>query len=676
MLKTWIALDITVPMYVSNIKNNNLIVKWGRSSLIRVFATCCLFMLAAPVLAESPIDRAQQTTSKDPTEVDPRLDQLIHTDTTNALDVPPVYQRPLGVDAGARVFVKKFIVTGVNEWPEYGITQERIDAFVDRLRLELQTIEAMNEHGLIDEDLGDIGKHLKDSLSLDDEAAAQVYVKYLKQLRKNKKFREEMSIGQLQDVANRVTDLYRSAGFVIAQAYVPQQKIKDGVVKIHVQEGMLGQINVEGNKQYSTGLIKDIFIHLEGKSVTKQSLENALFSLSDYPGLVAYGVLQPGANTGETNLLVKVQEEDAREYTVRLDNYGTEITGKNRLTLSYTENNLFGNADSLDLSLLQAFSPSGNTFGGVKYKSPIGGHDTLLGLGLSNNAYEVGGNLGQFDISGTVNSTNIFVSHQFQRSRSSNIFGKVDFSHKVGSTEIGGNTFAEDDILSALVFESGFDVLDKKYKGINQGTVKLTQGLEGFLDSLESGDVSSRQGGSGDYATSGFTKLNWNVARLQLIDKYQNILLRFSGQYSKDLLVPLEQTGLGGPNNVRAFEPSLVLRDTSLFLSVDWNFNAPLFYNVKAFDGWKWGEILQFSAFADYVKGTNNDLSRSTDDGDVSLLGVGVAAQLLLPGEMQLRLDIAKPLSSNVPDASSTATSGGELSIEEIQFYLTFSYTG
>ncbi len=657
-------------MRASNLQTD-LAAKSDHFSLARIFTiSFFIALLAVGHLQASPVDEAidtaPQATSLNPGDINPKLDELIHRDINTVLDIPPVYQRPLGVDAGARVYVKKFHVTGINEWPEFNISQQRVDAFVEKLRLEMQTIEAMNEHGLTKSDMEEIGRRLKDSLYDDDEKANKDHAQFLKELRKSKKFREEMSIGQLQDVANQLTDLYRSAGFVIAQAYVPQQTIEDGVVNIHVQEGILGETIVEGNAQYSVELIKRIFEHLEGKSVTKQALENALFSLSDYPGLLAYGVLKPGQNTGETDLLVKVQEEDPREYSVRLDNHGTESTGENRLTLSYTENNLFGNADSLDISLMQTFSPTSNLYGGVIYKTPVGSHKTLMGLGVSNNSYDVGGSLEDFEITGDVQASNVFVSHQFVRGREKNIYGKLDFIHKVAETKISDLVLSED-TLSALAVEMGFDILDKKYKGINQGSVKYTQGFEDMMGSLGSDDsiLSSRTGGSGDFATSDFAKLNWNVARLQLIDKYQNVLLRFSGQYSSDLLVPVEQAGLGGPNNVRAFEPSAVLRDSSLFLSVDWNFNAPFFYDVKAFDGWKWGEILQLSVFADYAKGEVNDPLIS-DVEDITMSGYGVAAQLLLPGKMQLRLDVAKPAS---------ITSGTEIA-EDVQFYLTFSYTG
>jgi hemolysin activation/secretion protein len=293
-----------------------------------------------------------------------------------------------------------------------------------------------------------------------------------------------------------------------------------------------------------------------------------------------------------------------------------------------------------------------------------------MGAGLSSNAYNVegSGSLSALDISGTVDAANIFVSYQFVRSRASNVFGKLDLMHKRAETVALGKTV--EDLLTALVFEVGFDELDKKYKGINQGSVKYTQGFEDFLGSSAADDLvsPSRTGATSDYA-----KLNWSVARLQLINKHQNILLRFSGQYSDDLLFPVEQAGLGGPNNVRAFEPSVVLRDSSVFLSMDWNFNAPFFYEAKAFDGWKWGEILQLSVFADYARGVVNEPTLS-DVETINISGYGVAAQLLLPGKMQLRLDIAKPVNS-LEISGPAALSGAKVE-EDVQFYLTFSYTG
>ena len=49
-----------------------------------------------------------------------------------------------------------------------------------------------------------------------------------------------MTIGQMQEVANAVTQYYRNAGFILAQAYIPAQDVASGVVVIEVIEGTLG----------------------------------------------------------------------------------------------------------------------------------------------------------------------------------------------------------------------------------------------------------------------------------------------------------------------------------------------------------------------------------------------------------------------------------------------------
>ncbi len=591
-----------------------------------------------------------------------QLNELIHKDTTDQLDVPPVYKRPLGVDAGERVFVRKFIVTGVIDHAEVGVTQASIDALVEKLRLEIQQLDAMNEHGLTQQDLDALGQQMKNTLYMNEADRLAAQEDFLRQLQRDKKYREEMSIGEMQNVANRVTEFYRAHGAIVAQAYVPEQEVKDGVVEIRVTEGTLGKIEVTDNKLYSSDKIRERFNQLVGHTLEKQSLETALLSLGDYPGLTAYGVLQPGTRPGESNLVIKVQDEQASSYTLRAENYGSKVTGEYRATLTYALYNLADNADELKFNLLQAFSPANTLYGDIAYQANISNSDYLYGMNIASNAFDIGGDLTAANVGGTVTSENLFISNQFVRSRTTNLYGRLNFFHKVAATTIGGATFKKDTI-AALAIESGFDALDTKSQSINQGSLKLTQGFAGLLGALDEEDalIVSRIGGSGEAATGDFLKLNWDLARLQLINKHQNLLYRFNGQWSRDLLVAVEQFGLGGPANMRGFEVSEYLLDSAGYASVDWNFNAPGFYDASAFDNWKWGEILQFSLFAEYAAGRLNDPTPNVRQ-DVSLADVGVAAQLLLPGKFQLRFDVARP----VKDPTEA---------NAVQFYFTVSYS-
>lgn len=603
---------------------------------------------------------AKQSSSQNPTKLDPN--RLIHKDISSELDVPPVFQRPLGVDAGDRIHVRRFEVKGVINHPEFGITKESVATEVERLRIDIQNLNVMNEFGLSEEDMRAMAKQVQETLYDDDEKAMEQHAKLLKKLRREKRYREEMSIGQLQEVANKLTDFYRNQGLVIAQVYVPEQTIEDGVVVLEVLEGNLGGTVVENNKDYTVPLLKSPFTHLEHKPVSKDALENALLQLSEFPGLIAYGVLQPGELQGETDLLIKVQEEIKHEYTVKLDNYGSENTGQIRLTGSYLQNNVFGNADVLTANVLQSFEPTNTIFGGVDYVSPLGFSGYKFGAGFSSNAFDVGGSLESFNISGSVISSNFFISKPFTRSRRSNDGIKIDLINKIADTALPTGTTTDN--VTAAVVEYMFDNLDTVNQGINNGTFKLAFGLP---DVLGSNDITSpsvsRVGGKGTKAVSDFVKLTWSVARLQLLSKYQNVLIKTEGQLTADLLPPVEQFGIGGPNSVRAFATSAQLRDSAAFFSADWNFNAPGFYDTPAFDGWKWGEILQFSVFADYAIGTINEPT-NTDITPLAIGGVGVAAQLLLPGKLTLRMDISTPIldDANGPD--------------DTQIYLTFSYNG
>lgn len=610
--------------------------------------------------AAPPFDdvlRAQQ----DPNRFN--TDRLIHKDINTELDVPPVFQRPLGVDAGERIHVRRFEVKGVIDHPDFGINETVVADFVERLRIDIQNLDAMNKYGLSEDDMNSMAKQIQETLYSDDADAIKKLDAMRKKIREAKRYREEMSIGQLQEVANKLTDFYRQSGLVIAQVFVPEQTVEDGVVKLHVLEGNLGGTVVVDNEDYSAELLKSPFTHLEHKPVTKSALENALLELSDFPGVIAYGVLQPGKEQGETDLLVKVQEEIKHEYSFRADNYGSESTGKNRLTFGYSQNNVFGNADVFSANLLHTLTPANTIFGGIDYVTPIGFSGYDFGAGFSTNAFDVGGDLASFDISGTVVSYHFLIGRQMERSRRSNYSLKADFTNKVAETTSGSSLLSKD-IISAVGFEYSFDNLDVVNQGINQGALKLVIGLPGVFDSLDDNSTtSSRTSGEGNIATSEYAKLTWSIARLQLISKYQNVLFKTTGQYTPDLLPPVEQFGMGGPNNVRAFSTSEYLRDSAATLSVDWNFNAPGFYDKQAFDGWKWGEILQMTLFADFATGIINE-PVLTDDTPLNIGGVGIATQLLLPGKLTLRLDISSGVSTTKSQDGST------------QFYLTFSYTG
>src|SRR5690349_270312 len=54
-----------------------------------------------------------------------------------------------------------------------------------------------------------------------------------------------VTLGDLEAIAQQVTDRYRAAGYLVAQALVPAQDVTAGKVEISVLEGRIGRVRLE-----------------------------------------------------------------------------------------------------------------------------------------------------------------------------------------------------------------------------------------------------------------------------------------------------------------------------------------------------------------------------------------------------------------------------------------------
>ena len=63
----------------------------------------------------------------------------------------------------------------------------------------------------------------------------------------------------LQYITSKMEAKYKEKGFLTTAVYLPKQDIKDGVVQINVAEGKMGNLNIEGNKWFSSSFIERYF---------------------------------------------------------------------------------------------------------------------------------------------------------------------------------------------------------------------------------------------------------------------------------------------------------------------------------------------------------------------------------------------------------------------------------
>jgi hemolysin activation/secretion protein len=572
-------------------------------------------------------------------------------DAAAAFPIPPSVDRPLDVEEGDRLFVKKFTFKGVVDHLEAGVDSAELSQIIEDLRVERQGLNKVGEDGFTEPERAQISDFMGKVVSDPDlEMNFEEYEALVDQLRAIKAERDAgMTIGQMQQIAATVTEYYRSAGYVLAQAFIPAQEVVDGVVEVEVLEGTLGNVLVEGNKRYKYELLAKPFEDLIDAPVTAQGIETAILTADDYPGVSLFGVFQPGKAVGSSDLVLRVQDEKPFEANVRYDNHGTRFTGNKRVLVDMSFNNLpmTQAGDRLTLTALKQYHPKNAFFGEFRYETPFFLPGLTLGAAYAHNPFDIGSELAAANLSGESKVGDVYLRKSLIRSRRRNLWGTLGWRR---TEEVSKQNKAEitEDQQSIAVGEFRYDNIDAETQSINQARLGLSVGLGDILGGNDRGSVekqvlpSGRVGGSGTPASNDFAKVTASYTRLQILTEQQSLLIRLDGQFTNDLLTSLEQYSIGGPNSVRAFPISEFQVDKAGFASAEWTINAPFFSDAQFTDDLTWGQVLRVSFFADYAWGQVNDPTGSQRK-TIHAKGFGTALAFALPGKFSARLEVAHP---------------------------------
>ena len=166
-----------------------------------------------------------------------------------------------------------------------------------------------------------------------------------------------LTLRELTEVAGQVAEYYAAQGYILAQAYLPPQEIRGGVVEIAILEGKIGKISVSGNTRYMMSTILLAMEPVRGKGIIHEAtLETALNELNDYPGLKVRAALKPGETRGTTDLELTAKERIPYTSTTDVNNYGSRLTGPWVYSEEVGLGNLAGVGDNLTLKGLKSNS--------------------------------------------------------------------------------------------------------------------------------------------------------------------------------------------------------------------------------------------------------------------------------------------------------------------------------
>jgi hemolysin activation/secretion protein len=503
-------------------------------------------------------------------------------------EIPPVVDRPFDPESGNRILVKGFVVEGVTPNFDLDLTKENVQAAADA------------------------------AFKKESGGAPEA----------------RMTVGHMVRVSDAVTTFYRSKGYIVARAFLPVQTVgTDSLVRIQVLEGKITEIVVENAKGYDPAVLKKPSQALIGTVPTRNSVEEALLYTQDYPGMRLFGTFRPGANQGETRLILQVLEEDSFGFQFGADNYGTELTGVYRARFDFLWKNPVGLGDQLNASVLQSMNPENTTFFSLGYRVPVGPRGFQIFAEGSQNAFVVDQEpFDQLKLDGTITAYKAGVDWKYSRGRFANARASLSYGTKASELTALDTLKVTDDSFNLIELESAMDRIDVRFKGVDQLTAKIRQG--------QGGDFST----SGQYEES-FTIYEARYTRAQVLTDTQTLVLRLRGQTTDKSISPLEQFSLAGPDAVRAYPVGQLLRHVGQFGSLEYQVQAPGFARAPGPFSRQWGDLLQFSLFADYAHGRGAK-DKQDQQEDVEISGYGAGIRFGVPGTFQLLVEYATPLGS------------------------------
>ena len=448
---------------------------------------------------------------------------------------------------------------------------------------------------------------------------------------------KQISMRDMQEVANRITDAYRQKGFITSRAVLPPQKIENGILKIQVIEGRMGQLDVEGNKYFRTSLIRKRIDLKPGDPFDYNKLKKNLASLNQVQDRKVQTVLKPGKDNGTTDLVLNVKDSLPIHAGVSFDNYGSRYLRKNRYQGTLTHNNLLGFDDILNLTYQIAEGHNTYRLESLRYLFPITSA-TQIGFYASNSQVQLGREYKDLDARGKTKIYSVFFNHSLLANDiwDISVNGGLDYKD-VFNFQVESETSR--DILRVGKLGLKVDKSDSMGRTIINNEVD--QGFPRLWGSLNSKEDtrSSRRGAGGL-----FTKDVLDVIRLQRMPWESTLLLKGQAQYASHTLTATEQFQLGGIANVRAYPPGEAAGDTGYSTTAELSF--PVYGISKSiqapFSKAKLYDALRLATFYDWGR-TGVRTVALAERENKSLGGYGCGIRYDLPENFSLRVDVAWP---------------------------------
>ena len=397
---------------------------------------------------------------------------------------------------------------------------------------------------------------------------------------------EDIYFDELLEVCSKVTNLYRSKGYLTSYATVPPQRIVDGVATIKIIESKVGDMNIEGEKWTREWYLKHIIMGKaglrEGDVFNAKNLQRAMKEINKEDYVQVQTEIERQKDGDEnTQITLNVRDRFPIDFNVTYDDYGRSYTGAQRVSFLLGMHNLTGLGDKIYGGTILS---SGSTGWMAGYSLPISSYGTRLSFDFNDSHVRLGGPYKNMGVKGNAQSYFFKITQPLIQTAKSDLFFYTGYDYVHANTTIGNNTPNPERLskYNLHVWRSGlYGMTDDSY-GRWIGNLGIDFGMGGD--------------GYGAPQDSTFFKLTGGATRVQRLTARTAGIVRVNAMYSPNKLFAAEQFQLGGPYTLRGYQPAELIGDYGVSGTVEYRFPFPFLNHLSQ----KLDERVRLAIFYDY----------------------------------------------------------------------------
>lgn len=465
------------------------------------------------------------------------------------------------------------------------------------------------------------GEEVKSILSEEEIAA------YLKPFEE-----KSYDLKELQEVGKGIEAMIRDEGYAFYRVILPPQSLNMGEVKLSVIAFGVGNINVEGNENFSKyGVLASLPTLKEGESPNTKKLSAESKVANKHPTKQIAVTFKQSETENKVDANIKVTEQPRPyQFSLGFNNTGSDSSGEYRLMGGFQYSNLWGldHVVNASYTLPPDHADTIKQYGGT-YALPI------YKLGGWVNAYYASSssNNGVIATDLTITGAGEMMGIHYQQFLPK--WEKYEHSVDIGfdskhflndvqfkKVQLGTNVRS---LPFSIAYKAEYPFEDLRTGYFVQWAINTGWGSE-------NSDLLYQKSRAG--ADSSWQLLRYGANFMTTYEQWMLTTI-FSGQYSEKPLIAGEQIGIGGSFDVRGYEQRETGADNGQIAKIE--LTSPAWEKINAF------------VFYDYGHGTKQK-PQAGELSEWSLSGTGIGAKFAWRENLNASLTFATALN----DASTT----------------------